>query len=68
MSRDTKSFLRSSGACLALLGALLAMPAIAAAPAAPAASATPAKPVRPTPRLPDGTVDLSGNGSTSHCH
>ena len=65
MSRDTKSFPRSSGACLALLGALLAMPAIAAAPAAPAASATPAKPVRPTPRLPDGTVDLSGNGSWS---
>ncbi|MBK9252934.1 MAG: hypothetical protein IPM70_14180 [Proteobacteria bacterium] len=23
----------------------------------------PAKPVRPTPRLPDGTVDLNGNGS-----
>jgi hypothetical protein len=73
MSRDTKTFVRSSGACLALLGALFVMPGFAAAPpdapaapaAAPSRPATPAKPSKPTPRLPDGTVDLAGNGSWS---
>src|ERR1043165_64873 len=73
MSQDTKTFMRSSGACLAILGALLVIPGYAAAPApgatatpgAPAARGAPAKPSKPTPHLSDGTVDLGGNGSWS---
>src|SRR5690242_10449125 len=64
MNRNVKTVVRSSGACLAILSALLVIPGYAAAPAAggPPAQGAPAKPSKPTPRLPDGTVDLSGKG------
>jgi hypothetical protein len=53
------------GGVLLVLGVVgLALPAVAAAPA-PARAAGPAVPSKPTPRLPDGKVDLAGNGSWS---
>jgi hypothetical protein len=64
MSRHPQASVRSSGACLAILGALLVMPGFAAAPPGPPARGA-ARPSAPTPRLPDGTVDLGGNGSWS---
>jgi len=69
MSPQSKTLVRSHGACLAILSALLIMPGYAAAPAPgaapPARGGAPAKPSKPTPHLPDGTVDLGGNGSWS---
>jgi hypothetical protein len=65
MMRDAKTMLRVSRTMLAGISAMLLMVAghAAAPPAGAPAAAT--KPSKPTPRLPDGTVDLSGHGSWS---